>query len=115
MKAQLKRIQSSSQSKGEELATYTARCDALTKQISTLESERNGYLTKIKELERKLDSDHARFAALLAERDGEIDRLVLEKTALLSDYQDLMDTKVALDNEIGLYRKLLEGEEKRLA
>jgi len=32
----------------------------------------------------------------------------------MSDYQDLMDTKVALDNEIATYRKLLECEETRL-
>ena len=113
LKAQLKRAQSSSSSKGEELSGLSARCESLTKQISVLESERNGYLARIKELERKLDADHARFANLLAERDNDIDRLVLEKSALLSDYQDLMDTKVALDNEIATYRKLLEGEEKR--
>ena len=113
LKAQLIRAQSSSSSKGEELSRLSARCESLTEQISTLESEKNSYFARIKKLELQRDADHARFTDLLAERDIEIDRLVLEKSALLSDYQNLMDAKVALDNEIATYRKLLEGEEKR--
>merc|ERR1712002_743605 len=33
----------------------------------------------------------------------------------LRQYQDLMGVKVALDMEISMYRKLLEGEESRLS
>lgn len=36
-----------------------------------------------------------------------------ELTRLLRDYQELMNTKLALDMEICTYRKLLEGEEIR--
>ena len=45
--------------------------------------------------------------AELRNKDEQID-------ATVKDYKDLMEIKVALDMEIAVYRKLLEGEESRL-
>ncbi|ODN05011.1 Lamin-C [Orchesella cincta] len=115
MKAQLKRAQASLSAKQEEYATLQIRLEGALKSSSHFETERMGLLQRIKELEKKSDDDHSRFAKMLEERDEVIDTLVRDKEQLLNEYQDLMDTKVALDNEIAIYRKLLEGEERRLS
>ena len=39
---------------------------------------------------------------------------MLELQRQVEHYQTLMDTKIALDMEIAVYRKLLESEEDRL-
>ncbi len=49
----------------------------------------------------------------LQQRDEEIRRLREEISQMMSEYQDLMDTKIQLDVEIEAYRRLLEGEESR--
>ena len=50
----------------------------------------------------------------LAAKDAEIQRLLDELSNQLKEYQSLMDTKVALDMEIAVFRRLLESEEDRL-
>lgn len=113
MKAQLKRAQASLSAKQEELSTLHIRLDGALKTSNQFEQERAAFQSRIKELEKRSDDDHSRFAKMLEERDNAIDNLAMEKEHLMNEYQDLMDTKVALDNEIATYRKLLETEERR--
>jgi len=113
LKAQMKRSQGSSASKSEEILALQSRLEASSASTAKFEQELNDLKRRIKEMEKKSDEDHSRFAKMLETRDNEIEALVNEKQQLMSDYQDLMDTKVALDNEIATYRKLLEGEERR--
>jgi lamin B len=114
LKSQNKRIQNTLASKLEDLNASLTRVETLTTTVNKLESERNGLLDKVRELNKKMEEDQKRFAKILTDRDEEIDKLLGQKTALMTEYQELMDTKVGLDNELATYRKLLETEERRL-
>ena len=50
----------------------------------------------------------------LGAKDVEIEKLLEELRKQQVQYQTLMDTKIALDMEIAVYRRLLESEETRL-
>lgn len=115
MKAQLKRLQGNLAAKQEEMSTLQIRLEGALKSSSQFEQERQAFQNRIRDLEKKSDDDHSRFAKMLEDRDNTIDTLAMDKERLMNEYQDLMDTKVALDNEISTYHKLLEGEERRLS
>jgi len=114
LKSQNKRIQNTLSSKLEDLNGSVTRVEQLTTTVNKLESERNSLLDKVRGLEKKMEEDQKRFAKILTDRDEEIDKLLGQKNALMTEYQELMDTKVGLDNELATYRKLLETEERRL-
>ena len=60
------------------------------------------------EMEREYENDNQTLKA-------EVTRLRAELESLLHELQNIMDTKLGLELEIAAYRKLLEGEESRLA
>ncbi len=75
--------------------------------------EMAGMEKKIKDLEDQLRGSRDDYYNRLGGKEEEIKRLRSEIARMMSEYQDLMDTKVQLDVEIEAYRRLLEGEESR--
>merc|ERR1712241_1105252 len=96
------------------LSESKARIEALMARVSELESANLTLNQKISDLAQNMEDQNSAHRAQLAAKDNEIQRLLDELSKQLEEYQNLMDTKIALDMEIAVFRRLLESEEDRL-
>ncbi|XP_050951865.1 lamin L3 isoform X2 [Labeo rohita] len=98
----------------EELAGTKLRLESQSIQINNLQKQNSVLESRVRELEQMLDRERQLNQQRLSQKEQEMADMRQQMQEQLEEYQNLLDVKLMLDMEINAYRKMLEGEEKRL-
>eukprot|EP00092_Neocalanus_flemingeri_P013003 GFUD01014013.1.p1 GENE.GFUD01014013.1~~GFUD01014013.1.p1 ORF type:complete len:709 (+),score=215.46 GFUD01014013.1:147-2273(+) len=97
-----------------ELEESQRRISALISKVKKLEGDNFELNKNIEILANNMDEQVINHRNQISEKDAKIRQTLEEIQKQMEAYQNLMQTKTALDMEIAVYKKLLECEEDRL-